>query len=169
MEPSLAPIQSAEDDVRPLIRQGLFEPGVFSPDSFSLITCFQTIEHIDHPVMIPAESMRLLKPGGALLLICHNRRSLSAKLMGRKSPIFDVEHLQLFSPRSVRQLLERAGYKDVTVRPLVNRYPISYWLRLMPLPRGLKRILSAGLQKVRLADLLIPLPAGNLVVYGFKS
>ena len=52
------------------------------------------------------EAFRILKPGGAIFLIGHNRRrSLSARLLGRRSPIFDIEHLQLFSPRSLRQLL----------------------------------------------------------------
>ena len=68
----------------------------------------------------------MLKPGGALFLIGHNRRAFSAKVLGRKSPIFDIEHLQLFSPVSVRHLLERAGFSRVEVRPVFNRYPLRY-------------------------------------------
>src|SRR5207302_7996014 len=134
----------------------------------SLITCFQTIEHLYEPLQMCRDAHKLLKDGGALFLIGHNRRSLSAKLLGRKSPIFDIEHLQLFSPRSARALLKNAGYNRVEVRPVLNRYPLHYWLKLFPLPTGLKRWLIRLLKATRLGHIPVPLPAGNMAVIGYK-
>jgi hypothetical protein len=33
--------------------------------------------------------------------------------MGTKSPIFDIEHLQLFCPESIENVLERIGFKNI--------------------------------------------------------
>ena len=101
IEPSTAPIEAADPAVRPLIRHDVFHSGSFEPESLSLITCFQTIEHLADPLSFCRCAWTALKPGGALFLVGHNRRAFSAKVLGRKSPIFDIEHLQLFSLESV--------------------------------------------------------------------
>jgi SAM-dependent methyltransferase len=168
VEPSTAPVAAAKPHIRPLIRADVFRASDFMPGSMSLVTCFQTIEHVPDPAALCRDALQLLKPGGALLLIGHNRRAASAKLMGRKSPIFDIEHLQLFSPPSMRALLERAGYDRVRVKPLVNRYPASYWTKLFPAPLRLKRAILAAMRVSRLGNVVIPLPAGNLVAVGFR-
>src|ERR1043165_5288943 len=120
VEPSRAPIEAAAADVRPLIRQQMFQTDTFPPESFRLIACFQTIEHLRDPLAICRYAFRALKPGGAFFLIGHNRRAFSAAVLGRKSPIFDVEHLQLFSKRSFRHLLRAAGFTGITVEPILR-------------------------------------------------
>lgn len=169
VEPSRAPIAAAREDVRPLIREGIFRGDDFSPESFSLVTCFQTLEHLNDPLEMTREVRQLLKPGGAAFFICHNRRALSAQLMGRKSPIFDIEHLQLFSPRSARYLLEQTGFTNVGVMKIVNRYPLRYWLRLVPLPQDMKRPLIAALDRIGVGGWSLSVPVGNIAVVGFKS
>jgi SAM-dependent methyltransferase len=168
IEPSLAPIRSAADRVRPLIRQELFQPGSFSEGRFSLVSCFQTIEHLSDPASVVQEAFRILKPGGAIFLIGHNRRALSARLLGRRSPIFDIEHLQLFSPKSLQCLLLSAGFRRVSVNAFLNRYPLSYWSQLFPLPGTLKALTLNLLRASRVGRLVISLPAGNIAAVAFK-
>ncbi|MBI5637380.1 MAG: class I SAM-dependent methyltransferase [Nitrospinae bacterium] len=167
VEPSDAPIRAAKENIRPLIRKGIFYESAFQPKSFSLITCFQTMEHLSEPAAVCAAAFRLLKPGGALALVCHNHRAFSAKLLGMKSPIFDIEHLQLFSPRGVTRLLEGAGFKEVDVRTVINTYPAHYWIKLLPLPA--KAQLIAVLKATGIGHIPVPLPAGNLFAVGFKK
>jgi SAM-dependent methyltransferase len=168
VEPSSAPIATASDTIRPLIQHGLFDSVAFGQERFRLITCFQTIEHVYEPMAICRDAYHLLKDGGAFVLICHNRRSLVNRALGLKSPIFDIEHLQLFSPQSVRIMLERAGYHHVIVKPITNRYPLRYWMRLFPLPSKIKGRLLAWLSKSPLGSFPIALPVGNLVAVGYK-
>jgi SAM-dependent methyltransferase len=168
IEPSTAPIESADARVKSLIRQGLFQEGTFEAGRFSVVTCFQTIEHVPEPLNLAKEALRILKPGGAFLLVGHNRRSFSAKVLGKRSPIFDIEHLQLFSPASFAALLKAAGFTRVEVAPIWNVYPLGYWSQLFPIPRGVKTGFLKLLQMSRAGRIPIALPAGNLVAMGYR-
>ena len=157
------------DRVRPLIRQGLFESGSFPAGQFSLVSCFQTIEHLSDPLGLAREARRILKPGGAVFLVAHNRRAISARILGRKSPIFDIEHLQLFSPHSLERLLQSAGFGRINVNLFLNRYPLSYWGQLFPLPKKIKALTLDVLRATGAGRLVLMLPAGNIAAVAFKQ
>lgn len=168
VEPSSAPIAGAHPSIRPLIHQCLFSNDLFPDRHFRLVTCFQTIEHVPDPLGLCRAAHRVLKPGGVLMLVGHNRRAYSARLLGKKSPIFDIEHLQLFSVATMRRLLQEAGFTQCIVRPIVNRYPLHYWVKLFPLPRSLKVGLIAGLKRLGVGHLPLALPGGNLMGIGYR-
>ena len=168
LEPSSAPIAAADPAVRPCLLQDMFRPGRFAADEFSLVTCFQTIEHVSDPAELCREAVQILKPGGALCVVAHNRRALSCRVLGRRSPIFDIEHLQLFSSASLHRLLSDAGLRSIVIRPLFNIYPIAYWTRLFPFPLGIKNALLWSLRTSRIGNIPLKLPAGNLVAWGFR-
>ncbi len=168
VEPSKAPIQVAKKEIRPLIIQGLFKPKKFKKNSMSLVTCFQTLEHLYAPKEICRDVIQILKPGGAFFVVSHNRRSLSAMVLGLKSPIFDVEHLQLFSNSSIQRMFRETGFKRVKVKSILNLYPVHYWLKLLPFPKALKKFMIPLLKKTGLGYIPIPLPAGNMAVIGYK-
>ena len=169
VEPSQAPYAAGRPEIRNRIRLGLFRAEDFSPAAFSLVTCFQTMEHLWDPLGIARAALPLLKAGGAFSIVVHNRYALSARILGFKSPIFDVEHLQLFSPKTACSLLDRAGYKHVQVSLLWNRYPAYYWIKLLPLPDRLKGAMLRLAHTSRIGKTLVSLPAGNLVCTGFKE
>ena len=169
IEPSTAPIEKADPSVLHLIRQDIFRVDSFEPNSLSLATCFQTIEHLPDPLLFCRQACDALKPGGALFLIGHNRRAFSAKVLGRRSPIFDIEHLQLFSPASMRSLLSSAGFTRIEIHTVLNRYPLSYWAKLFPFPTKLKRRVLGSLRASSIGRWVIPLPAGNLAAIAYKA
>jgi SAM-dependent methyltransferase len=167
IEPSWAAIAQAAPEVRSRIRHGTFGPGSVGGGTHALVTCFQTLEHVPRPAELVATAAAALVPGGAFATVTHNYRAISARVLGESSPIFDVEHLQLFSPRSVRALLERAGLTAVEVRPIVNRYPLAYWARLLPVPPTIKTSVLEVLARLGADELAVPLPVGNLLAVGF--
>jgi SAM-dependent methyltransferase len=168
IEPSTDPIAAAADDIRPLIEEGVFAAGVRPPRSLSLITCFQTIEHVPDPAAMVRDAFELLKPGGMLIIVCHDRRAPVNRVLGLKSPIIDLEHQQLFSPRSIVELLSRGGLTGVERSVIRNRYPAKYWAQLLPLPGKLPDALEGGLERLGLAKRAITLPVGNQLAWGVR-
>ncbi len=169
VEPSRAPIEAADPAVAELIEHGIFHPGIREPGSLSLVTCFQTIEHVPDPAALVRDAVTLLRPGGAFALVCHDRRAPVNRALGMRSPIVDVEHMQLFSPRSVEALLRGAGLRDVRRHPIRNCYPLRYWVRLLPLPERPGALLSRALERIGIGDRPVSLPVGNLLAWGTRA
>lgn len=168
IEPSFAAISAAAPAVRGLIREGVFVETEFEPESFDLICCFQTLEHIPDPRALAQSCARLLRPGGMLALVTHDYAAPLNRLLGRRSPIIDIEHLQLFCRPSLDRLLGDAGLPPQQISALVNRYPLRYWLRLTPLPGGMKRIVGDLLGFIGLGGVRLGVNVGNLLAIGRK-
>jgi len=168
VEPSAAAISAAPESRRAWIREGMFDENDFSPESFDLICCFMTMEHVRDPNIIANSAYRLLRPGGAFVTVTHDYRSLVNRLLGKRSPIIDIEHMQLFSKRSVRHLFVSAGYADVTVKAFVNTYSLRYWMRLAPIPRSIKSAATNLMAYIGLDSIKLGVNVGNLIATGFK-
>ena len=165
LEPSRAARDRAPESVREMIVLGSFEQEQASP-VYSLVTLFQTIEHLRNPGDFLDFARDSLIEGGTVAIACHDYRYPLNRILGKKSPIFDIEHLQLFSRKSVSRLILQAGFRNVSVRRYWNRYPVSYLLKLSPFGTRLSQILSnSNSAWLRLA---IPVMLGNLFVTGTK-
>ena len=169
VEPSTAAIDAAPSHRKAWIREGIFRESEYQPESFDLICCFMTLEHVHDPTAIAASVLRLLRPGGAFVTVTHDYRSTVNRVLGRRSPIIDVEHMQLFSSRSIAELFRRTGYTDVVVRPFANRYAASYWMRLMPLGRRVKHAMVRLLNALGLGGRKISINVGNMVTVGYRT
>ncbi|MDX3877390.1 class I SAM-dependent methyltransferase [Achromobacter denitrificans] len=168
VEPSSAAINAAPEHRRSWLREGIFREADFAPESFDLICCFMTMEHVQDPMATAQSAARLLRPGGAFVTVTHDYRSFVNRAMGKRSPIIDIEHMQLFSQASIRELMQRCGFGDISVKPFVNRYTLSYWMRLAPLPFGLKSSLKKATHAVGLSKKKIGLNVGNTLAAGYR-
>ncbi len=169
VEPSSAAIAAAPEHRKKWIKEAIFIESDFEPESFDFICCFMTLEHVRDPNEIVSAAIRLLKPGGAIALVTHDYRSLINRLLGKKSPIIDIEHMQLFSPISIKTLLETNKFKSITVKSFQNRYALKYWIRLLPLNNSLKTTLIKILKKLKLENFKISMNVGNMISIGFKD
>jgi SAM-dependent methyltransferase len=168
IEPSSAAIAAAPAHRRAWIREGIFRGEDYLPESFDLICCFMTMEHVRDPAAVSREAFRLLRPGGAFVAITHDYRGIVNRLLGKRSPIIDIEHMQLFSRGSVRYLLERSGYKDISATSFSNAYALRYWLRLAPIPAWLKKRAGHFLSMLGVDKFKLRFNVGNLIASGFK-
>lgn len=168
VEPSTAPIQAASPNVRSQIIHGAYGQELFPEQRFDLVSCFMTLEHVSAPAELIRDFHRILRPAGLVYCVTHNYRSWPACILGTKSPIYDVEHMQLFSPQSLETLLRNTGFSDIQVFPIRNEYPLSYWIKLLPLPKGPKLYFIALLKRLGLGDMKISLSVGNIAVIGQK-
>jgi len=169
VEPSAAAIAAAPAHRRAWLREGIFREDAFAPASFDLICCFMTLEHVRDPLALARSARRLLRPGGAFVTVTHDYQSPVNRLLGRKSPIIDIEHMQIFSDRSIRALFERSGFSQVSAGPFRNRYALRYWLRLAPLPTGLKAAADKLFGATGLGRLKLSVNVGNTLAAGFRE
>lgn len=168
VEPSLHAIAAAPPHRRAWIQAGMFTAADFTPASFDLICCFMTLEHVADPGGLARAAFNLLSPGGAFVVVTHDYRALLNRLLGRRSPIIDIEHLQLFSEASAAYLYRASGFTDIEVHPFPNSYALRYWLRLTPLPSGAKQPILGFLEHSGLARLKLAFNVGNFLTVGYK-
>jgi len=168
VEPSSAAIAAAPAHRQAWIREDIFRESDFQPDSFDFICCFMTLEHVRDPNEIVSAASHLLRPGGAIAVVTHDYRSTINRILGRRSPIIDIEHMQLFSPGSIRELLERNGFESIEVKSFQNRYSLRYWVRLLPLRVGLKQSVIKVLDTIGLADNKLSFNVGNMLSFGYR-
>ena len=109
-------------------------------NSFAIVgpICFarrkRYASHVRDPKVVADAAFRLLRPGGAFVTVTHNYRSAVNRTLGRRSPIIDIEHMQLFPDKSIRYLFQTTGFESVTVNAFTNTSALSYWMRLSPIP-----------------------------------
>jgi SAM-dependent methyltransferase len=169
IEPSESAIAAAPESRRAWIREGIFNAADFESASFDLICCFMTMEHVADPGYIAHSALRLLKPGGAFVTVTHDYRSWVNKLLGKKSPIIDIEHMQLFSERSITELFRINNFKRINVRRFSNSYALRYWVRLAPVPGKIKAALLSLLEGTGVAKSKLSFNVGNSIAAGFKE
>jgi 2-polyprenyl-3-methyl-5-hydroxy-6-metoxy-1,4-benzoquinol methylase len=92
----------------------------FAASSFGLVLGNEIIEHLPAGPPFLHECLRVLRPGGMLLLTTPNLwdiRRITAPLVGRQwSGDTDPTHINLYTPRRLRRELLDAGFTNVAVR-----------------------------------------------------
>ncbi len=91
---------------------GTLAEAEFPDQTFDVVTLRHVIEHVFDPVLLLGECARVLKPGGRLLITTPNVESLAHALFrenwrGLEPP----RHLMLFSPATLAQCAEKAGFR----------------------------------------------------------
>lgn len=168
IEPSVAAIAVAPEHRKAWIREGIFVEGDFRPESLDLICCFMTMEHVRDPKIIADAALRILRSGGVFITVTHNYRSLVNRVLGRRSPIIDIEHMQIFSDASIRYLFEGSGFDRVSVTAFANRYALGYWMRLSPLPTSFKSVVMHCFKWLGWSHWKLRINVGNTITVGYK-
>lgn len=94
------------------VRTGLLNPGDWPDGYFDAITMNHVIEHLHDPVGILRTCAQVLKPGGLISIATPNLDSRGHQIFGPdwfglQSPT----HLVLFTPNSLRHILEATGFQ----------------------------------------------------------
>lgn len=94
------------------IRARLLHECGFEDAFFDVVHANEVMEHIDEVVPLVTEMLRVLRPGGVLVLRTPNHRSWTARAVGarwRHYGVAEVGHVGFFAPRSFERLFERLG------------------------------------------------------------
>lgn len=87
------------------------EEAEFPGDFFSVVHFSHLIEHIPDPVRFIAEVFRITAPGGRCVVTTPNIGGFQSLLMGPRWRSAIPDHVVLFSKRTLRRLLEEAGFE----------------------------------------------------------
>jgi len=168
VEPSTEAIAAARSDIKPHMIASMMKAGVLSDNSFEVGTMFHTLDHLTDPVSTLKDCMNALQKGGVFIVAIHNERSWSARLMGERSPIIDVEHTHLYTRKSGEALFKKVGFIDVRSGAYNNHYSLAYILHLIPISRSFrKRVLESPIGTL-LGKIKVVVPLGNMWVAGTK-
>jgi SAM-dependent methyltransferase len=161
VEPSRDAIAKASPGISELIVPDVMREGLFADASISAVTLFQVLDHMPDPVGLLEVCHRALSPGGAILAFNHDVTAASARILGERSPIIDVEHTYLYSPSTMRRLFVKAGFDVISVKPVRNTYSLTYLTQLLPLPPSFKQRLLPRLRGSRIGRRHVTVPLGN--------
>ena len=129
------------------------------PDhSVNVAVMIQVLDHLLDPVATLVELRKKLRPGAKLLLVTHNEQSLLRKIVGTKWPAFCLQHPQIYNPKTITALLERAGYEVNSIDRSKNYFEFGFLLKHLLWAFGIKvNSLPAFL------NFTIPLKLGNMM------
>jgi SAM-dependent methyltransferase len=128
----------------------------FPRNSFDAITAFYVLEHLFDPLSALKKIQKMLKPGGVLVLRIPHTTPLIKLLAFFKirNNLYDLPfHLYDFSPRTIRLLLEKAGFIAVRTTPGRPTIPKKFGERLLSRTSG---VLSRSLFALSRGRILLP-------------
>lgn len=120
-----------------------FEKAHFAAGQFDIVTGFEMIEHFDDPMRFLKKVKFILKDNGFLFLTTPDQGSIWSKLLGRRWFSYNPpEHIYYFNFKTLRKMLEEAGFKVIQIKPDIFRpYSLLYMFERMgyyyPWLRGL--------------------------------
>ncbi len=108
------------------IYNGALEAAKFEDGFFEVVVMSDLLEHVTDPASFLTEVMRIIKPGGLLMIVTPNLESLSAKIMRRHWNHFNQEHLYYFSPGTISRFLKEKSFEVLDVYPAVKAFNYIY-------------------------------------------
>jgi 2-polyprenyl-3-methyl-5-hydroxy-6-metoxy-1,4-benzoquinol methylase len=102
---SNAPLNHASRMGVPIIK-GDFLSHAFE-QSFDAVTFWAVMEHLFEPQRFLEKAGSILKPGGLCFILVPNMKSLAVKLVGSKYRYIFAEHLNYFTPETLRQFVSQ--------------------------------------------------------------
>jgi SAM-dependent methyltransferase len=87
------------------------EEAGFEPESFDAVGLLSVLEHTNEPRRMLEDVARVLRPGGAVYVVVPNVESLACRVLHERARTFDGRnHLVYFSPATLTELFDRAGF-----------------------------------------------------------
>ena len=135
-------------------------------DQFDAAVMLDLLEHVTDPLPFLREVRTHLRPGGLLFVMTPNIRSLLARVSGARWVSFKIpEHVFYYSPRSIRILLERAGFEFVTIAATGQYVRLDFLVdRLRRIAPPLAALIGAAARALRLTQKAVFVNNGSIDV-----
>jgi 2-polyprenyl-3-methyl-5-hydroxy-6-metoxy-1,4-benzoquinol methylase len=170
VEPSQWAVEQARARGLHMIEGTLASPEL-ADATFDVVTMWDVIEHVADPLSELVQADRLLKPGGLLVVHTMDIDSGFARVMGERWPWLMEMHIYYFSRRTLRHMLEKAGFTVIRIEPQGRYLRLGYFAtRIGGFSPLLGRVLSKVFRLLRMNEMPVPLNFGDLVTaYAVKT
>jgi cyclopropane fatty-acyl-phospholipid synthase-like methyltransferase len=162
VEPSLWAVELANQRKIP-VNQGTLDDVLNRGQTVDVITLWDVIEHLPEPKREISKTIKLLNPGGYLVIHTMDIDSRIARLMGRKWPWLMDMHLHYFSQDSMANMLDEVGYEVIKIGTQGRYLRLGYLAsRVGGINHTLGKISSVTTSKLGLAETAVPVNFGDL-------
>ena len=143
---------------------------------FDVVTLWQVLEHLPHPLEILKEAHRILKPGGLIATSTPNIEGIPSRILRRKWWNIRKIHINQFSTKTLTYILQNAGFRNISSSSYTES--ISLLMLLIPILRHLKiyeplkDLLYPSTVLGKITNKIIlkyPARLDNCIVIGFKG
>ena len=154
VEPSRWSVQVAQQHGLEVV-EGVLPHPALEDRLFDAATLIDVIEHVPNPVDLLRHCAERLRPGGGLLVVTPDVRSLVARLMGSRWWHYRLAHIGYFDRETLARALAEAGFVLVSIARPAWFFEVSYLYarlrRYLPLPphERLPRCLFSRLLETR--------------------
>lgn len=150
------------------IKHDLEQPLPFDDAVFDTVVCSEILEHLFRPDLLLREVMRVLKPGGRVIVTVPNLHGLRNRidvLVGKRTPFIEfriyqdrtdqlshvgVQHIRHYSFAGMRSVLQTVGFEQVRSRGQSFHLNASWPFTLLSVLHGGNRGLRAVLRVLTL-------------------
>lgn len=149
IEPAADAVAIAWEKFGLQISVGTLEELRFHDETFDAMTMHHVLEHLTDPVGTLNECFRILRPGGQIVIVTPNVKSLCHTIFQKSwAEIAPPWHTYLWSPSSLRSCIEKIGFTIVRCHTMIrfDKCVQSWMIRKLHVsqrfdPLELKRIL----------------------------
>ncbi|MBL6995925.1 class I SAM-dependent methyltransferase [Desulfobacula sp.] len=115
--------------------QGTLNSAEFEDEHFDVVTCFHVLEHLEDPLNEVKEALRILRPGGIMIIEVPNINSWGFSFFKMNwQPLHLPAHVNHFTPETLDKVFQMAG--NVNLLKLshfsIKTSPASFVLSLLP-------------------------------------
>ena len=155
-----AAIETARREFGDCVHAGPLDERAFPGERFDVVTLIDVLEHVPDPRSLLAAIRARLDPEGIVAAVLPDAGSVTCRVLGRRWPHYNAEHLYYWSAPCLERFLAREGWRVRAVhRGLRKTFTAHYLDRYA---RHLGRTLIPGLGA--LGRLRLRIPTGEMLL-----
>ena len=170
LEPSKWAARYSEEVMQEKVFRGILKDLPEEAGPFDIVTMWDVLEHVPHPLEELKRIHSRLKPGGIFAFSTLNIDNWYPKIMRKRWPWYMDMHLYYFTRDSMRQLLDQAGLDLIHQQSYTHIITFEYFLlKLDALGIPGARFFSAVVKKTPLPNIMIPFSFGDIQLFVCKK